>query len=49
MKRRDFLDTIFTLRELLALDEDELCQLEEVRGDIALTAAWWRRRRERVA
>ena len=42
---RDFLDAIFTLEELLDLDADELAQLEEIRGDLQLTAAWWRRRR----
>jgi hypothetical protein len=42
---RDWIDQIFNLRELLLLTEDELCQLEEHDGDIALTAAWWRRRR----
>ena len=38
----------FTLSELLALDEDDLCQLEEIAGDTALVAQWWRRRRERA-
>ena len=42
---RDFLDAIFTLEELLDLDADELAQLEEITGDLQLTAAWWRRRR----
>jgi len=42
---RDWLDSIFTLTELLSLTEDELVQLEEIRGDLALQAAWWRRRR----
>ncbi len=42
---RDWLDSIFTLAELLSLTEDELCELEELDDDIALTAAWWRRRR----
>jgi hypothetical protein len=41
----DWLDTIFSLAELLSLTEDELCQLEQLNGDIALRAAWWRRRR----
>jgi hypothetical protein len=44
-KVRDWLDSIFTLRELLSLTEDELAQLEEIEGDFALEAAWWRRRR----
>jgi hypothetical protein len=44
-KIRDFLDSIFNLEELLSLTEDELVQLEELEGDLALTAAWWRRRR----
>ena len=44
---REWLDSIFNLAELLSLTEDELCQLEELDGDIALTAAWWRRRRAR--
>jgi sugar/nucleoside kinase (ribokinase family) len=42
---RDWLDSIFNLAELLSLTEDELCQLEELDDDIALMAAWWRRRR----
>jgi len=42
---RDWLDSIFTLRELLSLTEDELAQLEEIEGDFALEAAWWRRQR----
>ena len=42
---RDFLDTIFTLEELLSLDADELAQLEEIRGDLSLVAAFWRRHR----
>ena len=46
---RDWLDSIFTLRELLSLTDDELAQLEEIEGDIALEAAWWRRRRSRRA
>jgi sugar/nucleoside kinase (ribokinase family) len=44
---QDWLDQIFNLAELLSLTEDELCQLEELDGDIALAAAWWRRRRSR--
>ncbi len=44
---QDWLDSIFNLAELLSLTEDELCQLEELDGDISLTAAWWRRRRAR--
>jgi hypothetical protein len=44
---QDWLDSIFNLAELLSLTEDELCQLEELDGDIALTAAWWRSRRAR--
>ena len=44
-KVRVWLDSIFTLRELLSLTEYELAQLEEIDGDAALTAAWWRRRR----
>ena len=45
---QDWLDSIFNLAELLSLTEDELCQLEELDGDIALAAAaWWRRRRTR--
>jgi hypothetical protein len=42
---RDFLDSIFNLAELLSLTEDEFVQLEEIGGDLALEAAWWRRRR----
>jgi hypothetical protein len=42
---RDWLDSIFSLSELLSLTEDELAQLEEIEGDFALEAAWWRRRR----
>jgi hypothetical protein len=42
---RDWLDSIFTLRELLSLTDDELAQLEEISGDPVLQAAWWRRRR----
>jgi hypothetical protein len=41
----DWLDSVFNLSELLSLSEDELAQLEEIAGDVALTAAWWRRRR----
>jgi hypothetical protein len=48
-KTRDFLDSIFNLTELLSLTEDELAQLEEIEGDLALEAAWWRRRRSRRA
>ena len=44
-KVRDWLDSIFNLKELLSLTENELVQLEELEGDIALKAAWWRRRR----
>jgi sugar/nucleoside kinase (ribokinase family) len=44
---RDWLDQIFNLAELLSLTEDELAELEELEGDIALMAAWWRRRRAR--
>jgi hypothetical protein len=46
---RDFLDSIFTLCELFSLSENELVQLEEIEGDMALEAAWWRRRRSRRA
>ena len=42
---QDFLDSIFNLAELLSLTENELAQLEEIAGDLALEAAWWRRRR----
>jgi hypothetical protein len=45
---RDWLDSICNLRELLSLSENELVQLEEIDGDVALKAAWWRRRRRRV-
>jgi hypothetical protein len=45
---RDFLDSIFILTELLSFTENELVQLEELEGDLALKAAWWRRRRRRV-
>jgi hypothetical protein len=44
-KTRDFLDSVFTVAELLSLAEDELAVLEEISGDPALQAAWWRRRR----
>jgi hypothetical protein len=44
---QDWLDSMFSLRELLSLTEDELCQLEELDDDIALMAAWWRGRRAR--
>ena len=40
-----WVETVFTLEELLDLDADEMAQLEEIRGDLQLTAAWWRRRR----
>jgi hypothetical protein len=42
---QEWLDSMFNLRELLSLTEDELAQLEEIAGDLALTAEWWRRRR----
>ena len=42
---RNWLDSICSLRELLSLSENELVQLEEIDGDVALKAAWWRRRR----
>ena len=42
---REWLDSMFNLAELLSLTENELCQLEELDDDIALMAAWWRRRR----
>jgi len=42
---QDWLDSICNLKELLSLTEDELVQLEELEGDVALKAAWWRRRR----
>jgi len=45
----DWLDSIFNLRELLSLTENELVQLEEIEGDVALKIAWWRRRRRRRA
>jgi hypothetical protein len=41
---RDWLDSLFNLAELLSLSVDEFVQLDEVRGDLSLTAAWWRRR-----
>jgi hypothetical protein len=41
----DWLGSTFNLEELLSLTEDELTQLEEISGDLALTAEWWRRRR----
>jgi hypothetical protein len=44
---RDWLDSIFNLQELLSLTENELAQLEEIEGDLALEAEWWRRRRSR--
>jgi hypothetical protein len=37
---RDFLDAIFSAAELLSLTDEELVQLEEIEGDLALTAAW---------
>jgi uncharacterized protein YjlB len=40
---RNWLDSIFNLRELLSLSENELVQLEELDGDVALKAAWWRK------
>lgn len=46
---RDWLDSIFNLEELLSLTEDELAVLEELEGEYALQAAWWRRRRSRRA
>ena len=42
---RDWLDSMCNLSELLSLSENELVQLEEIDGDVALKAAWWRRRR----
>jgi hypothetical protein len=42
-----WLGCVFTLRELSELTDDELCQLEEIAGDTALVAQWWRRRRLR--
>jgi hypothetical protein len=44
---QDWLDSMFSLRELLSLTEVELCQLEELDDDISLMAAWWRGRRAR--
>jgi hypothetical protein len=41
----DWLDSVFNLKELMSLSEDELAQLEEIAGDVALMAEWWRRRR----
>jgi len=41
----DWRESIFNLKELMSLTEDELSQLEEIAGDLALTAEWWRRRR----
>ena len=41
----DWLDSIFSLTELLSLTENELVQLEEIEGDLTLSAEWWRRRR----
>ena len=46
---RDWLDSIFSLSELLSLTEDELVQLAEIEGDFALEAEWWRRRRRRAS
>jgi hypothetical protein len=37
----------FTLVELLLLSDEELDQLETLRGDFCQEAAWWRRWRER--
>jgi len=45
----DWLDSIFTLSELLSLTENELVQLEEIDGDLTLKAEWWRRRRRRAS
>jgi hypothetical protein len=42
---RDWLDTVFSARELLSLSENELEQLERLDGDVARRAEWWRRRR----
>jgi len=44
----DWLDSICNLKELLSLTENELVQLEEIDGDLALKAAFWRRRRRRA-
>jgi len=41
----DWLNSVFNLSELLSLSENELVQLAEIDGDVALKAAWWRRRR----
>src|SRR5215210_4707945 len=46
---RDWLDSIFNLKELLSLTENELAVLEEIDGDLILKAEWWRRRRRREA
>lgn len=46
---RDFLDSIFTLTELLSLTEDEFVQREELDGDLTLKAEFWRRRRRRAS
>jgi len=46
---RDWLDSIFNLKELLSLTENELAVLEEIDGDLTLKAEWWRRRRRREA
>ena len=46
---RDFLDSIFILTEFLSLTENDVVQLEELDGDVALKAAWWRRRRHRAS
>jgi len=46
---RDWLESIFNLSELLSLTENELAQLEEIEGEFALEAEWWRRRRRRAA
>jgi hypothetical protein len=45
----DWLDSVFNLRELLSLSENELVQLEEIGEDLTLAAEWWRRRRRRPA
>jgi hypothetical protein len=42
---RDWLDSIFSLAELMSLSEDELVQLEEIAGSLPLQATWRRRRR----
>jgi hypothetical protein len=46
---RDWLDNIFNLPELLSLTEDAFVQLEEIEGDFAIEAEWWRRRRRRAS